>query len=154
MQSLREGEKHFTSSVWIVSDTTPKKMLLIHHKKLGKWIQPGGHIEPFENPIETAIREVHEETGIDITSLRDKIHVVDTDGTFLPVPTYFMEQKIPPHKEEPMHYHLDFMYVLTVSEQALVSENHKSRGIGWFGKKDALALSIHEDTRIVINDLL
>jgi len=87
-----KGEKHFTSSVWILTKNNPKKMLLLHHKKLGKWLQPGGHIEQHENPIETAIREVKEETGIDISFLTDDIQIIDEEGKFLPVPTFFMEE--------------------------------------------------------------
>jgi len=62
----KEGEKHFTASCWITSTGKPKKILLIHHKKLGRWLQPGGHIEKFENPVVAAIREVREETGLEI----------------------------------------------------------------------------------------
>lgn len=42
------------------------KILLIYHKKFGKYIQPGGHIEVNEEPYQTAIREVYEETGIKV----------------------------------------------------------------------------------------
>lgn len=72
-----EGEKHFCGSVWVLSKGKPTKMLLVHHKKLGKWLQPGGHIEPTENPVETAVRELKEETGIDISFLLDEIDVID-----------------------------------------------------------------------------
>lgn len=42
------------------------KILLIYHKKFNKYIQPGGHINEGEEPYEAAIREVLEETGINI----------------------------------------------------------------------------------------
>lgn len=42
------------------------KILLIYHKKFGLYLQPGGHIEGMEKPYEAAIREVYEETGINI----------------------------------------------------------------------------------------
>lgn len=93
-----EGEKHFTASVWILNKSNPKKMLLVHHKKLGKWQQPGGHIEQFENAIETAVREVKEETGLDISFLLKQIRIIDKEGSFLPVPRFFMEQTIPEKK--------------------------------------------------------
>jgi 8-oxo-dGTP pyrophosphatase MutT (NUDIX family) len=47
-------------------------ILLIFHKKFGKYLQPGGHIEGDEEPYQTAIREVLEETGIEII-IDDKI---------------------------------------------------------------------------------
>jgi 8-oxo-dGTP pyrophosphatase MutT (NUDIX family) len=153
-QKVSAGEKHLTASVWIVSETSPKKILLVHHKKYNKWLQPGGHVEPFENPLETAIREVKEETGIDISFLRDEIVVVDEEGTFLPKPAYLMEQTIAAHKEQPKHYHIDVMYVVTVSEQALTHAVSESHGIGWFTKDEALLLPTHADTRIILDDIL
>ncbi len=45
-------------------DTEKKKVLLIHHVKSGLWLPPGGHVEPGENLVETAEREVREELGI------------------------------------------------------------------------------------------
>ena len=50
-------EKHFTTSVYVYNTET-KKFLFIKHKKLQKWLQPGGHIEENENPEEN-IEEIH-----------------------------------------------------------------------------------------------
>ncbi len=149
-----EGEKHFTSSVWVLTNTSPKKMLLVHHKKLGRWLQPGGHIERFENPIETAIREVKEETGIDISFLSSGIELIDEEGAFLPTPTFLMEQTIASNNKQPKHFHLDVNYVVEVPEQKLIQNMAESHGIGWFTKEKALLLPIHEDTRIIIHKLL
>lgn len=49
-----------------VVDLEKKELLMIYNKKLGKWLQPGGHIEKDETPLEAATREVFEETGIKI----------------------------------------------------------------------------------------
>lgn len=152
---VEEGEKHFTSSVCILSKGSPKKMLLIHHRKYGKWIQPGGHIDRFENPVETAIREVKEETGIDISFLKDKISIVDKDGTFLPLPAYLMEFTIPELGDQPKHYHIDTMYVVEIDEQrSLQNNDQESHGTKWFTKKEILRLDIHEDTRIIVQKLM
>lgn len=51
------------ASCFVIEDN---KILLIYHKKFGKYIQPGGHIEYNEKNYETAIREVFEETGINV----------------------------------------------------------------------------------------
>ena len=62
-------EKHFCVSVYVY-DKTNKKFLLVHHKKLGVWVQPGGHVELNESPEEAAIREVYEETGINVNPIK------------------------------------------------------------------------------------
>jgi 8-oxo-dGTP diphosphatase len=149
-----EGEKHFTASVWILNKGKPKKMLLVHHKKLGKWLQPGGHIERFENPVQAAIREIKEETGIDIGFLKDQVQIIDKDGGFLPIPKFFLEETIPANENRPMHYHLDINYVVEIKEQEIKHREDESHGIGWFTKEEILKLPIHEDTKVIVNKLM
>ena len=62
-------EKHFTASALIVHN---KKVLLVNHLKLGVWLYPGGHVEKDENPDQTLIREVKEETGLDVEIISQK----------------------------------------------------------------------------------
>ena len=153
-RKVQEGEKHFCSSVWILTTEIPRKVLLAHHKKLGKWLQPGGHVEGHENPVETAIREVFEETGINISFLSDKIQKIDEEGSFLPIPNFLMEQTIPAYKNEPAHYHIDINYVVKVNEQEAKFNSGESNEIGWFTKKEALKLSTHQDTKFVLEKIL
>jgi 8-oxo-dGTP pyrophosphatase MutT (NUDIX family) len=153
MRKTLPSEKHFCASVWIITKANPRKILLLHHKKFDRWMQPGGHIEQFENPVEGAIREVAEETGVDISFLLNGIEKIDEEGKFLPVPQFLMEQSIPAHKGEPAHFHIDIQYVVKIGEQT-VSGNNESHGIKWFSKEEALKLSIHEDTKRVIEKLL
>lgn len=58
-------ERQFCASSYTI-DFEENKVLLVYNKKLEKWLQPGGHIEGVETPIEAAIRETYEETGIKI----------------------------------------------------------------------------------------
>ncbi len=59
----RNPEGHFTVSA-VVCDAEAGKVLLLHHKTLGKWLQPGGHVEPGDRTLlDAAVREVEEETG-------------------------------------------------------------------------------------------
>lgn len=154
MRTTKPGEKQYCASVWILSKGNPKKMLLLHHKKFDKWLQPGGHIEEFENPIEAAIREVREETGMDISFIDKGIEKLSDGASFLPVPTYIIEQPIPAHKDQPDHWHVDINYVVELDEQALTLNTGESHDIGWFTKTEALALPIHEDTKVIIEKLL
>ena len=91
---------HLTASA-VVRDTDRGKVLLIHHEKLDRWLQPGGHIESGDKSLEAAARrEVLEETG-----LSDLINhgVIDLDI-----------HGIPARRDEPAHLHHDIRYLFDV----------------------------------------
>jgi 8-oxo-dGTP pyrophosphatase MutT (NUDIX family) len=155
MRKTAKGEKQFTASVWVLTKAKPKKVLLVHHKKFNMWIQPGGHIEKFENPIEAAIREVKEETGIDIGFLKKTLGKTPDGVTeFLQLPDFFLEQRIPRYKSEPEHFHLDMQHIVYIDEQIVSHSIRESHDIGWFTKKEALSLPLHEDTFMILQELL
>lgn len=155
MRNILKGEKHFTASVWILTKSIPKKVLLVHHKKYDKWIQPGGHIERFENPIDAAIREVKEETGLDIGFLKESIDSTPNGVTnFLKIPDFLLEQRIPSREAQPEHFHLDLQYVVQIEEKVLKYNISESKAIGWFTKHEAMELPTHEDTKIVLHKIL
>jgi 8-oxo-dGTP pyrophosphatase MutT (NUDIX family) len=55
---------HFTASAFVLCPER-RRVLLIHHRKLGRWLQPGGHVEPGDGDLLAAAeREVIEETGV------------------------------------------------------------------------------------------
>ena len=64
-------DRQVCASCFVVNFST-KELLMIYNKKLGKWLQPGGHIEGEETPLQTAIREVKEETGIEFIPIGNK----------------------------------------------------------------------------------
>ena len=81
-------------------------MLLIHHKGLGKWLPPGGHIEENEVPHEAAIREVYEETGISAAPILEDEHdlrLKNITETQIPRPYALMYQIIPESKKDVEH---------------------------------------------------
>lgn len=86
---------HFTASGFVASpDCT--KLLLIHHARLGRWLQPGGHIEADDRSIEDAARrEVTEETGIGLLG-RTGVGIIRIDA-----------HPIPARSDEPAHVHVD-----------------------------------------------
>lgn len=61
---------HVTGSAVVVG---PRGVVLLKHKRLGLWLQPGGHVDAGETPWEGALREAREETGLDVT-LKQQMH--------------------------------------------------------------------------------
>lgn len=118
-ETITPDTRHLTASM-IVLDPSRSKTLLVHHKMMGLWVFPGGHVDPDEAPHECAVREVEEETGLRprliSPSFLDVRPVVDF-GRALPLPIDFAEHEAPEKPErpgkpfEPAHHHLDMLYL-------------------------------------------
>ena len=124
---------HFTASIFALSPTR-REVLLIHHRFLGIWIQPGGHIESQDADIRgAALRELREECGV---------------ASSLPHPAFpglfdLDIHEIPPNpkKGEPGHLHYDVRSaVVLLSEQVQASE--EVLGARWVAL-DAVARGEH-----------
>ena len=89
---------HITASAFVL-DPTHTQLLLIHHGKLKTWLQPGGHIDPGEDVVAAALREVQEETGVSGTLLRNGVFDVDV-------------HPIPPSGVRPAHTHFDVRFLV------------------------------------------
>lgn len=113
---------HFTTSAFVL---TPDRsaLLLILHKKLGRWLQPGGHIEASDaNPQASALREVIEETGLEaqnLVSLHSGIFDLDI-------------HPIPAHGDEPGHRHFDLRFLFGLKEDVEVKVQSEVDGIGFW----------------------
>ena len=106
----------FTASVFIVHEG---KVLLHFHTKLGKWLQPGGHIELDEGPMEAAIREAKEETGFDVEIIGGpQLPGLHDDATDI-VPPRFLNR----HRFNDTHEHIDFTYFARVVGGTLTPED-------------------------------
>ncbi len=102
-------ERHFTATVYIFSGN---KVLLHRHPKLGKWLPPGGHVEPNETPPEAARREAKEETGLEIAFIEQENLTVDAyNAVSFERPFLCLLENIPPHKDKPAHQHMDLIYL-------------------------------------------
>nr|HET6901637.1 NUDIX domain-containing protein [Ktedonobacteraceae bacterium] len=106
---------HYVATGYVY-DRHADGFLLLLHKKLGKWLPPGGHLVEGEEPHKGVIRELFEETGVPgrIINLLD-IPKVDTPSTAqLPSPFCILREKIA-SKEGEEHIHIDFVYVVEIN---------------------------------------
>lgn len=119
----------FTTSAFIVNDG---RVLLQHHVKIGKWLQPGGHIELNEDPLQALYREIEEETGLTATDLtiielaKDK-RSHGSGSKLLPIPF-----DINVHDFDDTHKHIDFCYAMLSNTGKVRLEKGKAHDIGWF----------------------
>lgn len=148
----KEGEKHCTASVYIISRELPRRVLLVHHKKFDMWVPPGGHKEPHENFYETAIREVKEEVGIDIMTYLSAPQILDDHACLLGAPAFILEERIAAHGNQPEHFHLDITYIVKIPFQRAV-HGDESHAIGWFTLEETQDLPIFTNVRKIIETI-
>ncbi|PTL82086.1 NUDIX hydrolase [Vitiosangium sp. GDMCC 1.1324] len=128
--SRKQARAHFTGSA-VVIDPAGERVAMVHHGKLKRWLQPGGHAEAADaGSIEaTALREAREETGC-----RVRLH------TRAPRPLDVDLHTIPERKDEPEHLHLDVRYlVVAENPEALAHDPGESSGAQWLTWDEALA---------------
>jgi 8-oxo-dGTP diphosphatase len=83
------------------------RLLLVHHAKLGRWLPPGGHIERDETPDEAVLREVREETGLDVELVqREEVAGDGCDGILreLALPFYANVHHVGDHDHACLFY--------------------------------------------------
>ncbi len=118
----------FTVAAYIIYQG---KVLMIHHKKLDRWLPIGGHVELDEDPEQALYREIEEECGLEVEVLGTKPNIESPGTKFLLMPTFFDI-----HEVSPTHKHVGMMYVARAkSDRArLAPEEHHA--IKWFSKDD------------------
>jgi 8-oxo-dGTP pyrophosphatase MutT (NUDIX family) len=144
-------ERHFTATAFIVD--SKGRTLLLWHKRLGRWMPPGGHIDENETPEETARRECKEETGLDVEIIGEaqgNLFAKDpTEGHMLKKPIALLLEEIPASVEfnEPAHEHMDFLYVARPLDEAQVPHaTHKEWGeLRWFTRTEIEALDANAE---------
>jgi 8-oxo-dGTP pyrophosphatase MutT (NUDIX family) len=124
---------HFTGSAWVVSGDG-ERALLLHHRKLDIWVQPGGHADGDGDLAAVALREAEEETGL--RGLRIEGGVFDLD-----------RHQIPARGSEPAHYHYDVRFVVRAGDDEAFVANEESHALKWIPVRD-IAADPHADPSV------
>lgn len=118
----------FTVAVFIVHDA---KILLIHHRKLEKWLPLGGHIEFDEEPETAAIREAREESGLEIELIGERPPTTE-DGTRALIAPRFLDI----HRISETHEHIGMIYFARVASGDLRLAPAEHHAIRWVSRAE------------------
>ena len=98
-------------------DIAGDRVLLAHHRKLRRWLQPGGHSDGDPDTLAVALREAREESGLDARVLDNAIFDIDVHG-------------IPARGREPAHLHFDERF-LVQAEHDRFRVSEESHALAW-----------------------
>ncbi len=138
-RSCRPG--HITGSAWILSHDR-QHCLLVHHRKLDRWLQPGGHADGQTHIVSVALREAQEETGLEALGL-------PVEGAEI-VPLDIDVHQIPERRDasgsliEDAHEHHDIRFLLIAAQGQELVLSDESHDLGWFTHDDVLNLTNEE----------
>lgn len=118
-------DAHFTGSAWL-EHADGEQVLLMHHRKLDRWLQPGGHADGDPDLRAVALREAGEETGLE--GLQADTEILDLDRHWIPA-----------RGQEPGHWHYDVRYRVFAPHGAVLRGNEESLALRWFSAEAVAA---------------
>ena len=127
LRTCRPG--HITGAAWVVSSDR-QRCLLVHHRKLGKWIQPGGHADGDPDVAAVALREAQEETGLQSLRLAARIPL-DVDVHDIPE-----RRDAGGRLLEDAHQHHDIRFLLVADSEETPTVSHESHDVRWFTRSE------------------
>lgn len=119
-----------------------ERVLLVHHRRLGRWLVPGGHVEPGDAEIwDTARREVTEETGVSLApGPPPRLAGLDVHG-------------IPAARAEPYHLHHDLLFEFHATAEVL-RVSPESHAAAWCSPSEFERYAIPENLRLAYRRVL
>jgi 8-oxo-dGTP pyrophosphatase MutT (NUDIX family) len=133
-RSLSMG--HITGSAWIVSHDH-KQVVLIHHRKLDRWFQPGGHADGNPDVAAVAMQEAREETGL------TQLHFASEPLAIFDVDVHL----IPARPNEPAHFHYDIRFLIEADPTEPFVESGETKAIQWVNCSDIALFTEEESIR-------
>ncbi|KAF1719152.1 NUDIX hydrolase [Pseudoxanthomonas wuyuanensis] len=109
---------HFTGGAWLVS-ADGQRILMTHHRKLGRWLQLGGHADGDTDMARVALKEAEEESGLPGLSV-DGQAIFDLDRHW-----------IPERQGVPGHWHYDVRYVVRAGADETFAVSEESLDLAW-----------------------
>jgi len=132
---------HVTASAWIVS-ADHDSFLLTHHRKLGRWLQLGGHADGDSDVLRVALREAREESGM------HDFEVVADSNDLLPLDLDV--HRIAARGAEPEHDHYDVRFLLVAAKDPIIRVSDESHDVRWFTLGGAAELVAEESLRRLV----
>ncbi len=111
---------HITGSAWVVNKAR-NRVFLLHHRKLDKWLQPGGHSDGDSNTLNVALRETQEESGVSA----DFIYPVTSEIFDIDI------HQIPERKNAAAHLHYDVRFLLEMDDKQQLIISDESNELAW-----------------------
>jgi len=130
---------HLTGSAWIASPSGDA-VLLTHHRKLGRWLQLGGHADGESDLLRAALREAREESGL------AQLEVV-APGPPPPLPLDLDVHEIPARGAEPAHLHYDVRFLLLADPAQPLVVSDESHALRWVPRA-ALGDLVDEESQL------